>query len=156
MHQTIYNMICTQKLRSKHNLPDGWIGVLMAVALGMRTTIHTTNHASPTQLVFGHNHFLNVNFKADWQYIKHCKQCMIVQNNKCKNTKQTPHQYNIGDKVLVFANPSWKHGDNKYLPAPHTVTHMYDNNTLWLRHETPSGGAKYQTWNLWQVKPYKD
>jgi hypothetical protein len=22
--------------------------------------------------------------------------------------------------------------------------------------QTPSGGAKYQTWNLWQVKPYKD
>jgi hypothetical protein len=114
----------TQNLCSKHDLPDGWIGVLMAVVLGMHATIHTTNHASPTQLVFGCNHFLNVNFKADWQYIKHCKQCMIVQNNKCKNAKRTPHQYNIGNKVLVLANPSWKHGEDEYLPVPHTVTHV--------------------------------
>jgi hypothetical protein len=123
----------------------------------MRATIHTTNHASPTQLMFGCNHFLNVNFEANWQYIKHCKQRMIVQNNKRKNVKQrTPHQYNIGDKVLVLADPNWKHGEDEYLPAPHTVTHVYGNNTLRLRHETPSGGAKYQTWNLRQVKPYKD
>jgi hypothetical protein len=103
----------------------------------MHATIHMTNHASPTQLVFGCNHFLNVNFEADWQYIKHCKQCMIVQNNKHKNAKRTPHQYNIGDKVLVQADPSCKHGEDKYLPVPHMVTHVYDNNTLWLRHETP-------------------
>jgi hypothetical protein len=155
-HQTIHNMIRTQNLRSKHDLPDGWIGVLTAVALGMRATIHTTNRASPTQLVFGRDHFLNVNFEANWQYIKHRKQRMIVQNNKRKNAKRAPHQYNIGDKVLVLADPNRKHGEDEYLPAPHTVTHVYGNNTLRLRHETPSGGAKYQTWNLRQVKPYKD
>ena len=105
-YQTIHNMIYTQILHSKHDLPDGWIGVLMAVALGMCATIHTTNCDSPTQLMFGHNHFLNVNFEADWQYIKHCKQCMIVQNNKRKNAKRTSHQYNIGNKVLVLADPS--------------------------------------------------
>jgi cell division protein FtsN len=136
VHQTIHNMIHTQKLCSKHDLPDGWIGVLMAVALGMRTTIHTTNHASPTQLVFGRDHFLNVNFEADWQYIQHCKQRMIVQNNKHENAKRTPHQYNIGNKVLVLANPNRKHGEDEYLSVPHMVTHVYDINTLRLRHET--------------------
>jgi NADH:ubiquinone oxidoreductase subunit len=156
VHQTIHNMIRTQKLRSKHDLPDGWIGVLTAVALSMRATIHTTNRASPTQLVFGRDHFLNVNFEANWQYIKHRKQRMIVQNNKRENAKRAPHQYNIGDKVLVLADPNRKHGEDEYLPAPHTVTHVYGNNTLRLRHETPSSGAKYQTWNLRQVKPYKD
>jgi hypothetical protein len=156
VHQTIHNMIRTQKLCSKHDLPDGWIGVLTAVALGMHATIHTTNHTSPTQLVFGCNHFLNVNFEANWQYIKQCKQHMIVQNNKHKNAKGAPHQYNIGNKVLVLADPNRKHGEDEYLSVPHTVTHVYGNNTLRLRHETPSGGAKYQTWNLWQVKPYKD
>jgi membrane-bound inhibitor of C-type lysozyme len=156
VHQTIHNMIRTQNLHSKHDLPDGWIGVLTAVALSMHATIHTTNCTSPTQLMFGCDHFLNVNFEANWQYIKHHKQRMIVQNNKHKNVKRAPHQYNIGDKVLVLADPSRKHGDDKYLPAPHTVTHVYDNNILWLRHETSSSGAKYQTWNLWQVKPYKD
>jgi NADH:ubiquinone oxidoreductase subunit len=106
--------------------------------------------------VFGRDHFLNVNFEANWQYIKQCKQRMIVQNNKRENAKRAPHQYNIGDKVLVLADPNQKHGEDEYLSAPHTVTHVYGNNTLWLRHETPSGGAKYQTWNLRQVKPYKD
>jgi hypothetical protein len=63
------------------------IGVLMAVVLGMCTTIHTSNHTSPTELMFGRDHFLNVNFEANWQYIKHHKQRMIVQNNKRKNVK---------------------------------------------------------------------
>jgi hypothetical protein len=72
-----------QNLQSKEDLPDDWIGVLTALALGICATIHMTNCASPTQLVFGCNHFLNINFEADWQYIK---QNMIVQNNKCKNT----------------------------------------------------------------------
>jgi hypothetical protein len=73
-----------------------------------------------------------------------------------QNAKRTPHQYNIGDKVLVLADPNQKHGEDEYLPAPHMVTHVYDNNTLQLRHETPNSGAKYKTWNIWQVKPYKD
>jgi hypothetical protein len=51
-HQTIHNMIHTQNLQSKHGLPDGWIGVLMAVALSMHATIHTTNCTSPTKLAF--------------------------------------------------------------------------------------------------------
>ena len=76
-HQTIHNMIHTQNLQSKEDLLNGWIGVLMAVALGMHATIHMSNHASVTQLVF--DYFLNVNFKADWQYIKHYKQHMIVK-----------------------------------------------------------------------------
>jgi hypothetical protein len=98
----------------------------------MYATIHTTNRAFPTQLVFRHDHFLNINFKADWQYIKYHKQCMIVQNNKHKNAKQAPHQYTMKDKVLVQADPSWKHGEDEYLPVPHKVTHVYDNKTLWI------------------------
>jgi hypothetical protein len=62
--------------------------------------------------------------------------------------------YNIMKNAQI-GSIKWGHR-TEYLPAPHTVTHVYGNNTLQLRHETPSGGAKYQTWNLWQVKPYKD
>ena len=57
-----------QTLKKKEDLPDGsWTGILMAVMLGMHATIHMTDWASPTQLVFGQDHFLNVNFKANWQ-----------------------------------------------------------------------------------------
>jgi hypothetical protein len=67
-HQTIHNMICTNNLCSKEDLPIGWIGVLTAVALGMHATIHTISCASPTQLVLGCNHFLNVNFEVTSQF----------------------------------------------------------------------------------------
>ncbi|ESQ10401.1 MAG: hypothetical protein N838_35560 [Thiohalocapsa sp. PB-PSB1] len=97
-HQTIHNMIRTQNLRSKHDLPNGWIGVLTAVALGMRATIHTTNRASPTQLMFGRDHFLNVNFEANWQYIKHRKQRMIVQNTSAKTRSELPTNTTLATK----------------------------------------------------------
>jgi hypothetical protein len=46
----MYNVVSVLRQILSHS-HIGWIGVLMAVALGMRATIHTTNRASPTQLI---------------------------------------------------------------------------------------------------------
>jgi hypothetical protein len=44
-----------------------WDGILSALGFAMRATVHTTNRASPAQLVFGRDAMLNVNFEANWQ-----------------------------------------------------------------------------------------
>ena len=52
---------------------------------------HTTTYATPMQLVFDRNVILNVQFEADWKYIKDRKQKAINYNNIRKNSKRIPY-----------------------------------------------------------------
>ena len=75
VHQVVHNMIRSLDIKDSRDLePYGWTGVLAAVRQAMRSTVHTTLRATPTQLVFGRDVLLNVSFEADWQYIKERKQ----------------------------------------------------------------------------------
>ena len=110
-HQTIHNMIRTNQIRDKRDLTfESWKGVLSALGFAMRATVHTTNRATLSQLVFGRDAMLNVTFEANWQYIKDRKQKLIQQNNKRENAKRIPHEYSVGDQVLVLQEPNRKHG----------------------------------------------
>ena len=148
-------MIASLEIRDKTDLPDPdypWTGILSAVRRAMTATVHTTTRATPTQLVFGRDAFLNVSFNADWAYIKERKQKLIIQNNKRENSRRKPHTYNIGDKVMVSEDPSRKHGADRY-SGPYTVSRVNDNGTLTLSKVTQRG-AVTQTWNLRNVFPY--
>ena len=154
-HQTLHNMIRTQRIRSKNDLANGtWNGLLSAVAFAMRATLHTTARATPMQLVFQRDAIHNVRFEADWKYIKDRKQKLIIQNNKRENATRIPHTYSVGDKVVVEQDPQRKHGTDRY-KGPYTVTRVYDNGTVRLRQRTQRGGAVFQTWNIRKVFPYK-
>ena len=64
-------------------------------------TRELTLQASPPQLVFGRDAILNINYVADWENIRHCKQEQINRNNKRENVHRNNHQYKVGDKILV-------------------------------------------------------
>ena len=125
-----------------------------AVRFAMNSTVHTTTQATPMQLVFGRDSILPIKFQADWELIKSRKQTMIEKNNDREKAKRIPHDYTVGDKVLVRQDPSHKHGADK-AKGPFTVTSVYDNGTVRLRQRTPHGGAVFQTWNIRNVIPYK-
>ena len=86
VHQTIGNMIRTFEL-NKSTESDPWDAVLAATMFAVRTTVHSTLQASPTQLVFGRYATLNIPFEADWQQIQRRKQALIKKDNKRKNAK---------------------------------------------------------------------
>src|SRR5512145_1201594 len=154
-HGTIHNMIRTNQIKDKRDLAFGnWDGILSALGFAMRATVHTTNRASPAQLLFGRDAMLNVNFEANWQYIKEQKQKLICQNNKQENAKRVPHVYNVGDQVLVQQDPNQKHGADRY-KGPYSISHVYDNGTVRLTQNTPAGGVVFQTWNVRNLTPYK-
>jgi transposase InsO family protein len=111
VHKVLHNMVRVLELKDARDLPDyGWTGILSAICQAIRSTVHTTSRATPTQLVFGRDAILNVSFEANWQYIKERKQRLILQNNKRKNATRIPHQYNVGDRVMVRLDPNRKHG----------------------------------------------
>ena len=103
VHQTVHNMIQSLNVRGKKNIdPDfGWPGLLSAIRQAVIGTVHTTNRATPTQLVFGRDAILNVNFQADWEYLKLQKLKQIKHNNRRENAKRIPHQYAVGDEVMM-------------------------------------------------------
>ena len=154
-HQVIHNMIRSLEIQGAKDLDDyGWDGVLAAVRQAMRSTVHTTNRATPTQLVFGRDALLNVSFEANWQYLKDQKQKRILHNNKRENKTRLDHTYSVGDKVMIRLNPNRKHSTDTY-KGPYDVTGVNDNGTVTLTQVT-NGGAVSQTWNIRQLEPCMD
>ena len=126
-------MIRTRDIRGRDDLdPDfGFTGVLSAVRQAVRSLVHTTTRATPTQLVFGRDALLNISFEADWQYIKERKQHRILQNNKRENAVRRDHTYTIGDEVMVKQDPNRKLEGARWA-GPYTVTQVNDNGTAQL------------------------
>ena len=110
IHQVVGDMLRTRAIRGKDDIDPtfGWSGVLSAVRHAVRSLVHTTTRATPTQLVFGRDALLNISFVADWQYIKERKQHRILQNNKRENLTRKDYTYKVGDQVMVKADPSRK------------------------------------------------
>jgi len=154
-HQTLANMIGTQQIRDKHHLdPEfGWSGVLAACRKAMNSTVHTTSHATPSQLVFGCDALLNVSFEADWQCLKERKQKLITQHNKRENATRVSHAHNGGDVVTVDTGKQRKHGHDPNL-GPHWITQACANGAVQLVKVTDdNSGAVYETWNIRNVNP---
>jgi transposase InsO family protein len=96
-HQTLGIMLRMQNFQrmADINLQDPFSGVLSAVGFAMRTTVHTTTRATPSQLVFNCDAIHNINFKADWNCIKNQKQQLINKNNKRENASCIPYTYQL-------------------------------------------------------------
>ena len=154
VHQVVQNMICTSGMEDGTGVAYddyGFTGILASVRRDVNSTVSTTTHATPTQLVFGRDALLNVSFQADWDYIRQRKQKRIIQNNAAENMLRKEHTYSEGDRVMVRADPTRKHGHRQFL-GPYTVHEVYDNGTLRLVKAT-THGAVYQTWNIRNVDP---
>ena len=156
-HQTVHNLLRTLSIHEEldhSQASDTFSEALTAVRKAINSTVHTTLNATPTQLVFGRDAFLPVGFEADWSYIANRKQRLIQQNNKRENAKRIAHTYEVGDRVRITHDPHRKHGDD-ITKGPFVITRVNDNGTVQLRMELPSGNAKYETWNIRQIRPCK-
>ena len=152
VHQTLGNMIRTKELAQDPHIDesDPFSGPLSAVSFAVRATVHTTLQASPAQLVFGRDHMLNIPFEADWQMIRKRKQDRIRENNVRENSKRKPHTYQIGDRVLIYADARDKLSTTPY-QGPYEVRQVNTNGTVRLRM-----GAVTDTVNIRRIHPYKE
>jgi RNase H-like domain found in reverse transcriptase/Reverse transcriptase (RNA-dependent DNA polymerase)/Integrase zinc binding domain len=147
VHQTIGNMIRTFQVQDLDE-DNPWAGILSAVAFAVRATVHTTTQATPMQLVFGRDAILNIQFQANWKMIKNRKQHLIQQNNKRENSKRTPHNYQVGDEVLIKQDQNSKFGSDPY-KGPYTITEVRNNGTVRVRE-----GITEDTYNIRMITPY--
>ena len=68
-HQMVHNLIRVQRIKQRSDLPedDLWGGILAAIRFAMRSTVHTTNQATPMQLVFGRDALHNGSVPGTWR-----------------------------------------------------------------------------------------
>jgi hypothetical protein len=95
IHQMIRNIIRTFDVNTM-NKDNPWTSILLAAAMcAIRTTYHTTPHASPMQLVFGRDAILNIKHITNWDHITQFKQEDINANKKRTSTLNLQHCFNL-------------------------------------------------------------
>ena len=150
VHQVIGNIIRTFELQENYlDESNPWKGILSATAFAIRSTYHTTLKKSPGQLVFGRDMIFNIEHIANWEYIRASKQKIIQKNNLIENSTRIPHDYSVGDKVMLRIG-----SENKYeqpYSGPHTILHVGKNGTVRLQI-----GAVLDTVNIRRLEPYKE
>jgi hypothetical protein len=129
---------------------DPWEGILAATMFAIRATYHTTLQATPSQLVFGQDAILNVQFEANWNLIRERKQRIIKKNNEAKNVKRIPHTYHVNDKVLFKEIEKSKYGSNPWT-GPCIIRQVKDNGTVTIQR-----GPVIETVNIRLINPYKE
>ena len=152
IHQTLGNIIRTFELQNDSEVTqDSWDGILSAVMFALRATYHTTTQATPMQLVFGRDAILNVQFEADWKYIKDRKQKAINYNNQRENSKRIPYKYQVNQQVMldVTGTTKAKYAKNPY-EGPYKILQVNENGTVVLKM-----GPVIDTVNIRNIKPYK-
>ena len=151
IHQTIGNVIRTFQVQEAYlDEDDPWSGILAATMFAVRATYHTTLQATPAQLVFGRDAILNIQFEANWNFIRERKQKIIKKNNERENARRILHVYHRGDKVLYRARVTSKYGEDLY-EGPYTILKVNDNGTVHLKM-----GAVTDTINTRLIKPYRE
>ena len=151
VHQTIGSMIKSFRVHDAElDEEDPWAGILGAVMFATRATIHHTNRATPTQLVFGRDAILNVTHEANWHYIKQRKRKITTINNVNENKKRTKYIYQKGDNVLSKLPQTTKYGSDAY-DGPYKVMDVHTNGTLSIKK-----GAVTDKINIRNVKPYHE
>ena len=99
---------------------------------------------------FGWDSNLNIQFEANWNFIRKRKQAIINKNNKQENKKQKLHTYHINDKVLIKERDDSKFGANPYI-EPVIITNINNNGTIQY-----STGSISDVINVRNIHPYQE
>ena len=108
---------------------DPWVPFLAAAAFAVCSTFHTIMQATPSQLVFGRDMLLPMQFQADWALIRERKQRETECNNKIENWKRIEYEYKEGDKVLLKI-PRKVRKHRKPHEGPYKIMRVYANGTI--------------------------
>jgi Zn-finger domain-containing protein len=89
----------------------------------------------------------NIKHTANWDFIKSRKQVIIQKNNARENSTRIPHNYHVGDKVMLHIGTTFKY-EQPY-SGPHEVQEVFPNGTIRLK-----VGAVTDRFNIRRIHPY--
>ncbi len=130
---------------------DPFAGNIANTAFALRATVHTTLQASPAQLCFGRDMIMHTQFVANWNFIRNRQQQRMLQDNKRENRHRIPHEFAIGDMVLV-RNDAIKSKLSKPTFEPFQIVQLSPNNK---RIVTILRNGYRETISIRRIIPYK-
>ena len=149
VHQVLNDCLRTFELEEEElDGNDPWSSFLASTSFAIRSTYHTTLEATPAQLVYGRDMLLPVRFNADWTRIRDNRQTAIQRSNVRENRSRIPHDYTVGDRVLL-KKPGVLRKLAKPYTGPHTVERVHNNGTVRIRR-----GHVTETVNIRRIRPY--
>ena len=149
VHQVLGNMLRTKNIKSLDlDINDPWSEILASIAWAVRTTHHTTLGASPAQLVYGRDMIYPLQYITEWDIIRKRKQALIKKSNARENKARIPHQYTVGDLILLSSDDIRRKLDSP-TTGPYKITKVHENGTV-----TVQKGIISDRINIRRVKPY--
>ena len=150
MHLTMADMLRT----SPPFTGDDWFlevqRMLQAIAWAIRSTVNTAVQLTPGQMAFHRDMITASQVHVDWDRVRRTRTTAAVRNTARENASRIPHQYAIGQHVLVKLDPSdrkWKL--NAPFEGPFPIIKVFHNGTLRIQR-----GAYEETIHLRRLKPF--
>ncbi|KAL7477264.1 hypothetical protein ACHAW6_004570, partial [Cyclotella cf. meneghiniana] len=100
LHLTLGDQLRTS-IYSIDNWHEDVNHLLQSCAWAIRTTVPSNTPHNPSQLVFGMDMIFRQQTKIDWQLLKRQRRNQAIANNKKENKNRVPHDYKVGDLVLI-------------------------------------------------------
>ena len=121
---------------------------LVNAAWAICSTYHTVLKSTPGAAIFGRDMLFDIPYVADWNVIGRRRQEQVEINNKRENKRRQPHDYAIGDKVLIRKDGILRKAEDKY-EGPYTIIQVYCNGTLRIQR-----GSISERLNIRRLTPY--
>jgi hypothetical protein len=129
VHPVISNMLCSQRLiANDYTTLSSRQQLLAPVVWAINSTYHTTLQASPAQLAFGRDMILPTAYIPNWNNIRQCRQALTDQANERENGPRIPHDYQVGDHVLIKRDLAKLGKLAKPTEGPFTITDVSSQN----------------------------
>ena len=149
VHAVLNDILRTFELEKRDlDETNPWMEFLSAAAFAIRATYHTTLQATPAQLVFGRDMLIPITTQANWELIRQRRQEEINRNNDRENRSRIPHEYQVGEKVLLRIE-----GIKRKLSAPRSgpyeILRVYNNGTVRIQR-----GAVSERVNIRRITPF--
>mmetsp|Transcript_8558 Transcript_8558/g.12210 ORF Transcript_8558/g.12210 Transcript_8558/m.12210 type:complete len:242 (-) Transcript_8558:219-944(-) len=109
--------------------------VMQSMAFAIRTTIHSTSGYSPAEMIFNRDMIIHTKSIVDWDMVRKRYRDGQIRNNDRENRSRIPHEYRIGDKVLVITKVINREGKVKGFrhKGPFPVSKVFDNGTVEIK-----------------------
>jgi hypothetical protein len=133
VHQTLGNMICIYELENfDFDYNDPWSQISANCAWALRFIAHSILDATPAQIVFGRDMFLDLSFTTNYSELKNKKQKASDLNVDRESTKRIKYDYKVNDLILLHRGTL----QGKLFPKRdglYQVIRVYSNGTLEIR-----------------------
>ena len=137
---------------------ETWIdevhNMLQAMAWAYRTTVSTSTHHSPGELVFNRDMIMNLAITIDWATIANARRNISQRGVTRENATRLSHNYRVGERVLIIMDASERRSQRKIgevTKGPYMILKINPNGTVEIQRDNYR-----ETISIRRIKPFRE